>query len=242
MKEARHYSSLVECSEAVAAYIANLATSEITQKNSFNFVLTGGKTPRILYELLAQPSFCDQKIWQKTNLFWSDERCVSPNHPDSNYAMAHETLLSNTNIPSENIYRIPAELSPPRLGAETYEATLQKFFNNTNQLTSFPSFDLILLGMGQDGHIASLFPGSSALFEENHWVTAVEQTGAPPVARITLTFPVINHAKCVLFLISGGEKQKIAQAIIDAPQTISDKYPAAKVKTVEKLLWYIADE
>lgn len=243
MEAARYYyPNLVECSKAVAAYIANLAKSEIAQKNFFTFVLTGGKTPRILYELLAAPSTCDQKIWQKSNLFWGDERCVPPTHPDSNYAMANKALLSKTNIPLKNIYRIPAELSPPDLGAKTYEATVQKFFNNTKQLTSFPSFDLILLGMGQDGHIASLFPGSSALLEKDHWVTTVEQTGTPSVARITLTLPVINQAKCVLFLISGVEKHKIAQTIFDAQQTNSNKYPAAMVRPTGRVLWFIVNE
>lgn len=236
------YADLTECSEAVAAFIVDLAKTEINKKNSFTMVLTGGKTPGTLYERLAQQPFRDNINWQKTSLFWGDERCVSPTHSDSNYALACEYLLSKTDIPSENIYRIPAELSPPMAGAQTYEKTLQKFFHSINRLAFFPSFDLILLGMGPDGHIASLFPDSAALREDKHWVTAVpEPAGSPPVPRITLTLPVINQAKCALFLIAGSEKQKIAQAILDDAEGNSAKYPAAMVRPVGKLFWFIAN-
>lgn len=238
----KQYSNLTECSESVAAFIVDLAKAEIDKKNSFSLVLTGGKTPRILYERLAQPTFRDQINWQKTSIFWGDERCVPPTHPDSNYALAHEYLLSKTDIPFKNIYRIPAELSSPKAGAETYEETLQEFFHSIKRLVSFPSFDLILLGMGQDGHIASLFPDSAALREDKHWVAVVdEKVGSPRVSRITLTLPVINQAKCVLFLIAGPEKQKVAQAIFDGPEDNSAKYPAAMVRPVGRLFWFIAN-
>ncbi|MES0397954.1 MAG: 6-phosphogluconolactonase, partial [Syntrophobacteria bacterium] len=144
-------------------------------------------------------------------------------------------------VPSSSIHRIPAATSSPKVVAAEYETTLREFFQPTaagEPSTSFPSFDLVLLGIGVDGHTASLFPGDAALEERTSWVVAVEGSSAsPPVPRITLTFPVINEAKCVIFLASGSNKREVFQQVVNNPETSA--YPAARVKPSGRLLWFI---
>ncbi|MCG6945811.1 MAG: 6-phosphogluconolactonase [Deltaproteobacteria bacterium] len=239
--EIRSYSSLSELSLAAAEYIAELAEARIKERNIFTLVLSGGSTPRQLYEKLANQPISNRIDWQHAHLFWGDERCVPPDNPDSNFSLAFETLISRVDLPPANIHRIPATTGSPKAAAEEYEKILREFFQavgETDSIISFPSFDLVLLGMGVDGHTASLFPGDAALGEKTSWVVAVEGTSAsPPVPRITLTFPVINEAKCVLFLASGSSKLQVIQEILNNPHTVT--YPAAKVQPSGKLLWFI---
>jgi 6-phosphogluconolactonase len=232
---------LSELSLAAAEYIAELAEARIKERNIFTLVLSGGSTPRQLYEKLANQPISNRIDWQHAHLFWGDERCVPPDNPDSNFSLAFETLISRVDLPPANIHRIPATTGPPKAAAEEYEKILREFFQaaaESDSIISFPSFDLVLLGMGVDGHTASLFPGDAALGEKTSWVVAVEGTSAsPPVPRITLTFPVINEAKCVLFLASGSSKLQVIQEILNNPHTVT--YPAAKVQPSGKLLWFI---
>ena len=239
--EIRSYSSLRELSLAAAEFIAELAEARIKERGVFTFVLSGGTTPRLLYEELAREPYASRVDWQHTHLFWGDERFLPPDHPDSNFALAFKSLISKVDVPPSNIHRIPVATGSPKAVAAEYETTLRKFFQPTagsDPSTSFPSFDLVLLGMGVDGHTASLFPGEAALEERTSWLVVVEGSSAsPPVRRITLTFPVINEAKCVLFLVSGSNKLKVLQEILSNPHTTT--YPAARVKPSGRLLWFI---
>jgi len=239
--EIRSYPSLLDLSRAAAEFITGLAEVAAREGDNFTLVLSGGKTPRLLYELLAQAPYSSKIDWKQTHLFWGDERCLPPDHTDSNFAMAFQTLISRISIPSKNVHRIPAETEPPEAAAKQYEQTLREFFPpaRENEMTSnFPSFDLVLLGLGEDGHTASLFPGDAALEYQTSWVAAVDGFGASPaVPRITLTLPVINRAKCVLFLASGSEKREVLTAILDNPETTD--YPAARVQPAGRLLWFI---
>jgi 6-phosphogluconolactonase len=195
----------------------------------------------LLYEELAKEPYASRVDWQRTHFFWGDERCVPPDSPDSNYSLALQTLISQVDVPPANIHRIPTAAGSPEAGANEYEKTLREFFQpaaESNSIISFPSFDLVLLGLGADGHTASLFPGDAALEEKTRWVAAVEGSGAsPPVQRITLTLPVINEARCVLFLVSGSNKLKAVQEILNTPDNAT--YPATHVQPLGKLLWFI---
>jgi 6-phosphogluconolactonase len=165
-----------------------------------------------VYRLLSQEG--KALDWSKVHFYWGDERCVPPDHPDSNYRMAWETMLAWLPIPPENIHRIQAEL-PPVQAAQAYEEQIREFFRQISKISglligssTIPSFDLILLGMGEDGHTASLFPGTPALAEAQRWVVAVEHNQPPPplVDRVTLTLPLINAAQEVVIFVSGGSK------------------------------------
>jgi len=239
--EIRSYPSLSELSLAAAEFIAKLAEARIRERGIFTFVLSGGTTPRLLYEELAKEPYASRVDWQHTHLFWGDERCVPSDNPDSNFSLAFQTLISRVDLPPSNIHRIAAATGSAKAVAAEYEKTLQEFFQpaaESDSSISFPSFDLVLLGIGVDGHTASLFPGDAALEERTSWVVAVEGSSAsPPVRRITLTFPVINEAKCVLFLASGPNKLKVLQKILTNPHTAI--YPAAHVRPAGKLLWFV---
>jgi 6-phosphogluconolactonase len=178
--------------------------------------------------------FASQLPWQNVFFFWSDERHVLPTDPESNYRMANETLLSKLPIPSDHIFRIPAEMPNAGEAAEAYELALHKFFRPA--ASSFPRFDLILLGMGPDGHTASLFPGTTALEEKRHWVVAnwVETFST---FRITFTYPVLNSATSVMFLASGADKAAmVARALKDPAANL----PCQGVRPVDgELSWFL---
>jgi 6-phosphogluconolactonase len=239
--EIQRYPSLEDLSRAAAEYTCKIAERAIKKRGIFTFVLSGGTTPRLLYEELAREPYASRVDWQHTHLFWGDERCVPSDSPDSNFSLALQELISRVDVPPSNIHSIPATIGSANAVAKEYENTLREFFHpsvESDSIISFPSFDLILLGMGIDGHIASLFPGDAALEERTSWVVAVEGSSAsPPVPRITLTLPVINEAKCVLFLVSGSNKLKVLQEILNNPHT--GTCPAAQVQPVGKLLWFI---
>jgi 6-phosphogluconolactonase len=238
--EIRCFPKLSDLSREAAQFISELAEATIKERNIFTLVLSGGSTPRLLYEELARRPISKKINWQKTHIFWGDERCVPPYHSDSNYGLAHQALVSKVDIPPANVHRIPAEGGSAN-AAEAYEETLRRFFHppaTSEEGTHLPSFDLVLLGLGQDGHTASLFPGDAALEEKYRWVVAVDGASAsPPVARITLTLPVLNKAKCVIFLVSGVRKREAFEEIMNNPGTAA--YPAARVRPSGRLLWFI---
>jgi 6-phosphogluconolactonase len=208
------------------------ATNAIRERGRFTVALSGGSTPKRLYELLAGSS---QLPWDQIHFFWSDERHVPPDHPDSNFKMAHEALLSK--VPPANIHRIKAELPDPAAVARDYEQTLIDFFQlSSHQL---PNFDLILLGMGADAHTASIFPGHGELLETESLVVSV-WVEKLHTHRITMTMPVINAGRAVVFLVSGPEKAFALDKVLAGP---SDpiSYPAQAVNpTNGKLQWLIA--
>ena len=196
--------------------------------------LAGGNTPRRVYELLATAPFSRQINWTKVHLFFGDERAVPPDHPDSNYAMVAEALISKVATPPANVRRIPAERGANE-SATAYEEHLREFFVGQ----TWPRFDLVLLGMGEDGHTASLFPGSNALEETSRWVVATRnvQTGAD---RITLTLPVFNEAKHVMFLVVGEKKaQRLKEALRPTPG--ADPLPAQAITPTNGTLEWLVD-
>ncbi len=178
--------------------------------------LAGCTTPKRVYELLGSEQFRNRVEWSQVHLFFGDERCVPPDHVDSNYAMVLTTLISRIEIPPVNVHRIVGE-GDPNANAVSYENELRQFFAGE----SWPNFDLVLLGMGADGHTASLFPNSGALAETSRWAIAASSDQLPQ-QRITLTLPVLNHAQRVMFLVTGKEKAaRLAQVVsggtADAP-------------------------
>jgi 6-phosphogluconolactonase len=207
------------------------AQDAVTTHGRFTVALSGGSTPRKLYTRLASPEFSGSIPWNAVHLFWGDERCVPPEHADSNYRMVAESLLANAPIPAENIHRIQGELSPERAAA-CYVAELREF------LGAEPVFDLVLLGMGDDGHTASLFADSPALTESVRWAVDVDHTNPPPplVSRVTLTFWVLNAARRVVFLVSGeGKAHRLAQILRGGTSL-----PAERIQPKNgELLWLV---
>ncbi len=219
--------------KAAEQWIA-LAKAAIAASGRFAVALSGGSTPKILYALLATPEYRERIGWARVHLFWGDERCVPPDHAESNFRMTREALLSKIEIPPGNIHRIAGEQDPAAAAAE-YERQLRDFFQTR---AAAPRFDLILLGLGEDGHTASLFPGSTALQETSRWVATsyVERLRAH---RLTLTLPVINAAAQVAFLISGESKKSIVREMAGS-DSASANYPAAQVRPKNgRLVWFI---
>ena len=194
------YENPQQVARAAADFFVSTAISAIADRGLFTVALAGGSTPRLTYELLSTDEYKDRVAWPKVHIFFGDERCVEPTDPESNYRMVDEAMLSRLPIPSYNIHRILGE-GDAVADASLYEDDLRTFFDPA----PFPHFDLVLLGMGPDGHTASLFPGSPALNEIKMWVLAnwVEKLGT---YRITLTPPAINHARNIIFLVTGESK------------------------------------
>ncbi len=215
--------------EQAAVAVAKLAEEAVSLRGRFSVALAGGSTPRALYRNLAGPAFAGKIQWRDIHLFWGDERAVSPDHPDSNYRMADEALISQVPIPPENVHRMPGERRNLDAAAEAYEKALRRFFEPTDD--GWPSFDLVLLGIGLDGHTASLFPGSPVLEEKVRWVAAphIEKLNA---ARLTLTLPVFNHARQLFFLAAGKEKAPVIREILSDPPPLAP-LPARLVRPRE---------
>jgi len=197
---------------AACQHILRAGQQAIAHQGYFALVLAGGSTPQGVYRLLGQERA--DLDWSKIHFFWGDERCVPPDHPDSNYRMVREAMLACLPVPQENIHRIESGLTPGQ-AARVYEEQIREFFRQVLRVSglwagssTIPSFDLILLGMGEDGHTASLFPGTPALAESQRWVAAVEHNQPPPplVDRVTLTLPLINAAREVLVFVAGRSK------------------------------------
>lgn len=226
-----------ELHRSAALLFVEAALESAGRKGSFTVALSGGSTPRGLYVLLGEdPSLKEAVPWEQIRFFWSDERCVPPDHADSNYRMASEALLSKVPVPPSNIFRIRGEDTDPSAAAAEYEETLGKVLSP--DLLEAPSFDLILLGMGTDGHTASLFPNSSALSERNHLVVAawVERL---KTSRITFTLPLINAARHIIFLVSGEGKAETLQRVIEGLSD-AEPLPAALVRPVHgKVTWAV---
>jgi 6-phosphogluconolactonase len=225
--------------QAAAQHIIALAASSIASHGRFSLVLAGGSTPRMLYERLAHPDYASQIEWASTHIFWGDERFVPPDHPDSNYRMAREALLRRVSLPPTNVHRMRGELEPSQAAAN-YNNLLADFFGLPQQpdATTQPPFDLVLLGMGADGHTASLFPHTSAVREQQRRVVAhyVEALG---LWRLTLTPPAINAARNVLFFVSGASKAARLRAVLRGPVQ-PEVQPAQAIRpTHGTLVWLI---
>lgn len=221
------FESPAEVARAAARYWVSLKPRTVA--------LSGGSTPRALYQLLADPKepFRDQIAWDKTHFFFSDERHVPPDHPDSNYRMVNEAMFSRVPVPPQNIHRVHAENPVAEEAAKAYETDLRKFFGE-----AIPAFDLLLLGLGEDGHTASLFPHSSALKETERLVVAPWVTKFNAY-RISLTLPVLNNAKSVVFLVTGASKAEVLNEVIKGDKK-PDLYPAQAISpTNGAVSWFI---
>jgi 6-phosphogluconolactonase len=214
--------------EAAADLIVDRARYAIEERGWFNFALAGGSTPEPLYRLLTEPPYRSRIDWSRVHIFWGDERCVPPDHAKSNYRMAQESLLAHVPIPDSQIHRIIGEL-PPDEAAAAYRATLRAVLGADLRL------DLILLGMGVDGHTASLFPGSAALDVRNESAVAVHAPGQEIPWRVTLTPPVLNSARAVLFLVTGKDKAETLARLRSG-----EPLPAGRVKSeVGEVVWML---
>jgi 6-phosphogluconolactonase len=221
--------------QAAAEEVIRVATQAIAQRGRFTVALSGGSTPRNLYTLIAANASTTLP-WAQMFFFWGDERHVPPDHPDSNYRMTNEALLSKAPIPAANIFRVPTENPDASAVAEAYEQTLRKFFDVAPG--QFPRFDLILLGLGPDGHTASLFPETAALQENSRLVVAnwVEKL---KTSRITFTLPVLNATRCAAFLVSGTDKAVVLREVLEGSAP-GDKYPSKLVKPRDgRLIWFV---
>lgn len=201
----------------------------LQERMECTLVLSGGSTPKPLYEALATHKL----PWDKIRVFWGDERYVSPDHPDSNQRMAREALLDRIAIPPGNIYAMPTDGGDPAADAQKYDTTLQQYFNLA--LGQFPAFDIILLGMGDDGHTASLFPHTEALNVSDRLIAVGDKDGQP---RLTFTATSINQARCVIFLVAGESKQP-ALAEVFAPDGDAMAYPSRLIQPQGELWWLL---
>ncbi len=224
-----------ELAREAARRFAELADIFVNDIGRFAVALSGGSTPKAMFHILADKPFADALPWRSIFFFWGDERCVPPDHADSNYRMANETLLSKVAIPRENIFRIPAEDEDHERAAASYSETLQKFFAEQK-----PHFDLVFLGMGADGHTASLFPGTAALHANDRIVVAnyVEKLQS---WRITLTAETINRARNIIFLVAGEDKASALKEVIEGPRN-SEKYPSQLIEPFHGSLLWMVDE
>lgn len=223
-----------EVARAAAQHFVEQSREAIGQSNGFCVALSGGSTPKVLYELLADPNepFREQIAWDKTFFLFTDERNVPPDHPDSNYRMVHEAMLAH--VPRTNVYRIAGE-KPAAQAADEYEDTLVELFG-----AGLPEPDLVLLGLGEDGHTASIFPGSEVLHETKRLVAApwVEKLNA---YRITMTLPILNNGKSVVFLVTGESKAEILREVTKAEKN-TNLYPAQAISPTSGAVSWLVDE
>ncbi|MBK8127391.1 MAG: 6-phosphogluconolactonase [bacterium] len=220
-----------DVADAAAAVLKELQDEAIAARGVFRLALSGGSTPALLFKLLTAPEWRVEMDYAKWEVFWSDERAVAPTHPDSNYRIAHELFLSH--VPIGEVFRMPADHANLQEAADAYARTLKGRFTPETV-----SFDAVLLGMGSDGHTASLFPGTSAL-ESGALVEAVEVAGNKLPHRLTLTLRVLNSAGAIIFLVTGAEKsQTVRNVLIENDQ----RSPAARINPHEGRLIWIVDE
>ena len=224
---------------AAAEKFVAVAQQAIVDRGVFSVALAGGNTPRRVYELLASDSFKNLVEWSRVHLFFGDERCVPANHPDSNYGMVYMALISKIEIPSPNVHRIIGE-GKPKENALAYEKELKTFFGEV----AWPRLNLVLLGMGEDGHTASIFPGSDVVKESSNWVVSTKTERKQD--RITLTIPVFNHAAQVVFVATGKAKAKRFADVVLRPGNIDTSsttpFPASLIQPRNGSLEWLVDK
>jgi 6-phosphogluconolactonase len=219
-------------SRAAADLFVAQARLAVTANGRFGVALSGGHTPRRTYELLAQSPWRDQVAWGQVHVFWGDERCVPPDDARSNYRMTREALLDHVPLPATQVYRIRGELAPAKAAAE-YQTLLEKFFQGGP-----PRFDLVFLGLGDNGHTASLFPGTPVLEEKTRWAAEV-YVAEQNLYRVTLTAPLLNQAAVVAFLVAGADKAKVLQEVRTGPFE-PQRLPAQLIQPANgQLLWLV---
>ena len=231
------YSDSETLMRAAADRLAMLAGQAVSARGRFAIALSGGSTPRPLYQLLAGPPWASRLEWSRIHVFWGDERCVPPDHADSNYRMARAALLDHVAIPAAHIHRIAGE-SEPDDAARAYEQVLRAFFL-CPEGPPRRSFDVALLGMGDDGHTASLFPGTAPLAEQRRWVMPNYLAGASSPWRITLTPIVFNAVRDVVFLVSGESK---AARLAEALESEENTLPVQRIRPATGAVTWMVDE
>jgi 6-phosphogluconolactonase len=243
-----HQPDLTICRDAAelatraAKLIATVAGNAIAHRGQFTLVLSGGSTPEKTYGLLGRRELGTEIDWRSAFLFFGDERFVPPDNPASNFGMARRSLIERAPLPTPNVFPMPTDGPDAADGARRYAATIGRFFDVPTDSLPPPSFDLVLLGLGDDGHTASLFPGQPALSVADRWVTASPPGRLPPpVDRITLTFPILNRARQVLFLVAGDKKVEIVREILE-DQPAVEKYPAAGIRPADGIVTWLLDE
>ena len=210
------YKDLDHLSQAAAERLISIGRAVTASGGRFSLVLSGGSTPRRLFQMLCAAPYRDRVDWTKVEFFWGDERSVPPDHPDSNYRMANEALLGRLPLNPEQVHRMKSEDEDLERSARDYQKEIAQVFHLPEHGPP-PSFDLVLLGLGPDGHTASLFPYTSAIMERESWVV---KNHVPKLNtnRITMTVPILNRAKTILFLVAGGDKAEALHAVLDGPR------------------------
>jgi 6-phosphogluconolactonase len=219
----------------VVQELVQTAEDCVERQNLFTLAISGGSTPRVLHRLLTEPPWRERMPWHHTHIFWVDERCVPITDPASNYGNAKIDFLDRVAIPAMHIHPMPGEQESEK-AALFYRKEIQKVVKTVGD--GFPVFDLIMLGMGEDGHTASLFPGDPALEETRRWVTAVKG-GHSRVTRLTLTLPVLNHADRIWFLISGSEKADIMRTLFSETSPV---LPVDRIQPLKGRISWLLDE
>jgi 6-phosphogluconolactonase len=226
------YNDAEQLAKAAAELFVSLSASAIHARGRFRVALSGGTTPHRVYELLATDDISHRIDWNNVDLFWGDERYVPADDRESNYRMTAETLLRHISIPVDNIHRVRTEISPPTAAASAYESEIRRSFQYTS---SIPQFDLIFLGLGTNGHTASLFPHSAASGEQSRLVVA-DLVKEVNMWRITMTAPLLNRGRTVVFLVEGESKAKVLQEVLLGPKD-PQRLPAQLIAPEGKLLW-----
>lgn len=220
-------------SREAARRVCDAARMAVERSGHCTIALAGGSTPRRLYQVLAAGEAREALPWPLVSWFWSDERCVPPGDPESNYRMAFDALLVPARVPAERIHRIAGEIRPPGRAAAAYEATLREHVEDG-------ALDVILLGAGHDGHTASLFPGSPALDERDRWVVATEAGSDQATrARITFTYPLLDRAREIVVLATGAAKHAVVEAVMSDRAAAARRYPVARLAPAGRLTWLV---
>ena len=230
--EARVFPDLEALSEAAAKESAREVNAAVNSRGQCLISLSGGHTPSRMYELWAT-QLRDEIPWAKVHFFWGDERFVAAGDPKSNYRMAKLNLLDRVPVPPDNVHAIATNFTAPEEAAQAYERTLREFFGDAG-----PTFDVLFLGMGAEGHTASLFPESPALREEKRWVVGVRAPVDPPL-RVSVTFPVLRRARLTYFLVAGADKRPIIEILKSDPKGAARKLPVALLQPAGKAIWFL---
>lgn len=240
------FTNHAECHDAIGRFLEEFISGVVGRKGNCSLALPGGKSPSVLFQRLAAAPFNKSIPWHAVWFFWGDERCVSADHPDSNYGMARDNLLQPLSVPERQIFRMPAEVMPHDVAAMQYQKTLRETLpegvgensRGRDAVKKYPFFDIILLGMGEDGHTASLFPEHPVLLDTNAVAVVESKMALPPVPRLTLTLPVLNCADTVIFMVHGKKKSDLVAAAEKDPDAAT-LYPAFQVKPRNQLHWYL---
>ena len=236
-KEIRIAQDQAEWAAAAATLVYEVGRQAVRNHDRFFLALSGGSTPERLYHRLVDPQSADRFDWSGSTFFFSDERCVPPDHPDSNFNLANRTFFRPLNIGADHIHRMRGEIPDPDLAARDYEQLLRTVVGSLEE--GWPRLDLVLLGLGNDGHTASLFPGTAAVTEFQRWVT-VGRAPSAPQTRLTLTLGVINRATVVVFLVTGAAKARIVKTILEPGKDADRQLPAAQVHPkTGRLIWLL---